>query len=112
MHRLFSTKKGIYCVALSRHYLSFYLRLPPPPSGHPGMPGPHPGTGSSEVADWWLAITWVVEDEETEAAATPAKTIESAKIWSASFIFGNPSWICLAGRWNSLQLKRVVENCR
>ena len=55
------------------------------------MPGPQPGTGSSEVADWWLAIKWVVEEEETEAAATPAKTIESAKMRIASFIFGNLS---------------------
>jgi hypothetical protein len=28
-------------------------------------------------------------DDETEAAATPAKTTESAKIRMASFIFGN-----------------------
>jgi hypothetical protein len=55
------------------------------------MPGPHPGTGNSEVTDWWLAITWVVEDEETEAAATPANTTNSAKIRIASFIFGNLS---------------------
>jgi len=44
-------------MALQRHYLSSYLRGPPPSGGHPGMPGPQPGTGSSEVADWWLAIT-------------------------------------------------------
>jgi len=64
----------------------------PSPGWHPGTPGPQPGVGSSEVADWWLAIMWVVEDEEeTEAAATPAKTIESAKMRMASFIFGNLS---------------------
>ena len=79
-------------MALQRHYLSSYLRGPlPSGGGQPGMPGPQPGTGSSEVADWWLAITWVVEEEETEAAAMPAKTIESATIRIASFIFGNLS---------------------
>jgi len=39
------------------------------------------------VADWWLANTRELEDE-SEAAAAPAKTTERAKIRIASFIVG------------------------
>jgi hypothetical protein len=42
------------------------------------------------VADWWLAIGWAVE-EETEAAAAPAKTIDKAMMRIVSFIVGNLS---------------------
>jgi hypothetical protein len=41
------------------------------------------------VADWWLGIT---EAEGETAAATPAKTMVSAKMRIASFIVGNPLW--------------------
>jgi hypothetical protein len=41
------------------------------------------------VADWWLANGLGVE-EETDAAATPAKAIESAKMRMANFMCGNP----------------------
>jgi hypothetical protein len=41
------------------------------------------------VADWWLAITGVLE-EEREAAAAPAKTMDKAKIRIASFIVSYP----------------------
>jgi hypothetical protein len=54
------------------------------------MCGPHPGTGRLAVADRWLATGRVVE-VETEAAATPAKTTDKAKMRTASFIVGNPS---------------------
>jgi hypothetical protein len=41
------------------------------------------------VADWWLAMTRL-EEEDTDAAATPTRTTERAKMRMASFIFGNP----------------------
>jgi hypothetical protein len=41
--------------------------------------------GSPAVADWWLARPLVVE-EETEAAAAPARTRERAKMRMASFM--------------------------
>ena len=53
------------------------------------MYGPHPGTGMLAEADWWLAMTFEVEDDRP-AAAAPAKTTDSAKIRIASFIIGNP----------------------
>jgi len=62
--------------------------IPDAEGGQVGTPGPHIGVGRSAVADWRLAITRVVE-EETDAAATPAKTIDRAKMRIASFIFGN-----------------------
>jgi hypothetical protein len=43
------------------------------------------GTGLPAVADWWLAIGWVVADER-EAAAAPATTIDSAMMRIASFM--------------------------
>jgi hypothetical protein len=60
------------------------------------MPGPQPGVGSSEVAAWWLAITGV-EEEDTDAAATPANTIESARMRIASFILVTFPFQNLAG---------------
>lgn len=54
------------------------------------MWGPQQGIGRAEAADWWLNIVRAGADE-TEAAATPAKTIESAKTRTVSFIIGNPS---------------------
>ena len=44
------------------------------------------------VADWWLGMACVVEDE-TVAAAAPVKTTDRAKIRMASFMIGNPSRI-------------------
>jgi hypothetical protein len=41
------------------------------------------------VADWWLATTVVVLGV-TAAAAAPTRTIEKAKMRTASFIVGNP----------------------
>jgi len=46
------------------------------------------------VADWWLAIGRAVE-EETEAAAAPAKTIDKAMMRIVSFIVGNLSGFSL-----------------
>ena len=63
--------------------------FPEPGGGQVGMFGPHPGTGKLAVADWWLATTCFVEGV-TEAAATPTKTMASAKIRMVSFIVGNP----------------------
>jgi hypothetical protein len=41
------------------------------------------------VADWWLGRARAVEFD-MEAAATPAKTTEKAKMRMASFMIGNP----------------------
>jgi hypothetical protein len=38
-----------------------------------------------DVADWWLGRIFGVE-EETDAAAAPAKTMERAKMRMASFM--------------------------
>jgi hypothetical protein len=54
------------------------------------MPGPHVGTGSPAVADWWLRKE-CFGDEETEAAAAPATTTDRTKTRKASFIIGYPS---------------------
>jgi hypothetical protein len=58
--------------------------------GQVGNPGAQSGTGTLAVADWELTNVCGV-DEETEAAATPAKTIDRAAMRMASFMFGNPS---------------------
>ena len=56
------------------------------------MRGPQVGTGSVSVADWWLRKEWLeVEEEETEAAAAPAITRESAKMRTTSFMMSNLS---------------------
>jgi len=55
-------------------------------AGHVGSPGTQPGIGMLAVADWCLRRALVLE--EKEAAATPAKTTERAKIRMASFIVG------------------------
>jgi hypothetical protein len=57
------------------------------------MRGPQVGTGRVSVADWWLRNECVedVEDDETEAAATPAITRDRAKIRTTSFMIGNLS---------------------
>jgi hypothetical protein len=60
------------------------------PSGQVGSPGAHSGIGSVAVADWWLVNGFAVE-EDRDAAATPAKAIESAKIRMASLMIGNLS---------------------
>jgi len=52
-------------------------------------PGPQVGTGSPAVAAWWLGMEFFT-DEETEAAAAPATTTESARTRKASFISGYP----------------------
>jgi hypothetical protein len=57
-------------------------------SGQPGSPGAQSGIGLVAVADWWLGRTRA-EECETEAAATPTRTTESAKRRMASFIVGN-----------------------
>jgi hypothetical protein len=49
------------------------------------MCGPQVGTGKVSVADWWLRIAWV-EEEESEAAAAPAITTDNAKMRTASFM--------------------------
>jgi hypothetical protein len=49
------------------------------------------------VADWWLGMGLVVE-EETEAAAAPAKTIAKAMMRIVSFIVGNLIWIWIDRR--------------
>jgi hypothetical protein len=54
------------------------------------------------VADWWLAMGRAVEDE-TEAAAAPAKTMVKAMIRIVSFIVGNLSWIWIDRRHVSNQ---------
>jgi hypothetical protein len=41
--------------------------------------------GRLEVADWWLGMAGVVEDER-EAAAAPAKTTDRAKTRMTSFM--------------------------
>ena len=57
-------------------------------SGQVGNPGAQRGTGLAAVADCWLGNRR--EDEwDTEAAATPTNTTESAKMRTASFIPGN-----------------------
>jgi hypothetical protein len=56
--------------------------------GQVGSPGAQSGIGSVAVADWWLANGLGVE-EETDAAATPAKTIERAKMRMANLMVGN-----------------------
>jgi hypothetical protein len=44
--------------------------------------------GKLSVADWWLPMERVVE-EETEAAAAPAMTTDRAKMRTASFMRSN-----------------------
>ena len=56
--------------------------------GQVGSPGAQSGIGSLAVADWWLENGFGVE-EETDAAATPAKAIEMAKMRMANFMVGN-----------------------
>ena len=58
--------------------------------GQVGNPGAHSGTGILAVADCEAAMVCVVV-EETDAAATPAKTMERAAMRIASFMVGNPS---------------------
>jgi hypothetical protein len=59
-------------------------------AGHVGSPGAQSGIGILAVADWELGKAGLEEDE-TEAAAAPAKTTDNAKMRIASFIIGNPS---------------------
>jgi hypothetical protein len=60
------------------------------------MAGSQTGTGIFSVADWWLAMGRAVE-EETEAAAAPAKTMAMAMMRIVSFIVGNLSRFCWLG---------------
>jgi hypothetical protein len=62
--------------------------------GQVGIAGSQTGTGILSVADWWLATGRAVEDE-TEAAAAPANTIDKAMMRIASFIVGNLTWFRL-----------------
>jgi hypothetical protein len=57
------------------------------------------------VADWWLGRNRT-EECETEAAATPTKTIKSPKRRMASFIVSNLSGFGFAGE---LSLYTVTE---
>ena len=68
------------------------------------MFGPHCGTGKLAVADWWLGMACVVEDE-TEAAAAPAKTTARAKTRRICFMVGNPLQFGLTGKASSRTLK-------
>ena len=74
-------------MALSWHYLGVNCCYGT--SGQPGSPGAHSGIGLAAVADWWLG-TVRGADFDTEAAATPTKTIDSAKMRIASFILVTP----------------------
>jgi hypothetical protein len=56
--------------------------------GQVGIAGSQTGTGILSVADWWLETGRAVE-EDTEAAAAPAKTIDKAMMRIVSFIVGN-----------------------
>jgi hypothetical protein len=56
--------------------------------GQVQIAGLQTGIGLLTVADWWLAMPWVVE-EDTEAAAAPTKTMDKAMTRMASFIFSN-----------------------
>lgn len=73
------------CVYTNGTFVSLPLRYLP---GQVGNPGAQRGTGLPAVAAWWLG-TMLFEWEATEAAATPTKTTESAKMRTASFIIGN-----------------------
>jgi hypothetical protein len=69
------------------------------------MCGPHVGTGNVSVADWWLRIAWV-EEEESEAAAAPAITTDNAKMRTASFMMSNSfKDFVWAGIWTPALLK-------
>ena len=65
--------------------------------GQVGSPGAHNGIGSVAVADWWLVNGLAVE-EETDAAATPAKAIESAKMRMASLMMSNLFVVISSGK--------------
>jgi len=56
--------------------------------GQVGNPGAQSGIGLLAVAAWWLGSARL--EEETEAAATPTKTTDRAKMRTASFMIGNP----------------------
>lgn len=73
-------------MALLCHYL--WCQFLGTESGQVGSPGAQRGIGILAVAACELGIACVAEDE-TEAAATPARTTERAKMRMASFIEGN-----------------------
>lgn len=73
--------------------------------GQVGIAGSQTGIGILSVADWWLEMGLVV-DEETEAAAAPAKTIDKAMMRIVSFIVGNLSLVHSDWRW--LSCHRIV----
>lgn len=56
------------------------------------------------MADWWLAMGRAVE-EETEAAAAPANTIDKAMMRIVSFILGNLNWDSIDWRDASNQFR-------
>jgi hypothetical protein len=78
-------RKADLLVALLCYFSSVYLLL-----GPQEIPGPQNGIGIPAVADWWLTMGCVVEDEN-ETAAAPVRTRQNAKIRMASFIIGNLS---------------------
>ncbi len=55
---------------------------------HPGMFGPHCGTGMFAVADIWLEMAGMVLGE-VAAAAAPATTTDRAKMRMASDMIDN-----------------------
>jgi hypothetical protein len=84
-------------------YVAGYL----PVGGQP-IPGPHPGPGRAEVAEIWLAMRWVF-DEENDAAAALATTMASITTRKASFIPGYSLRRPINRKGPSLTQKIVVQ---
>jgi hypothetical protein len=73
-------------LTLLRHCRGSWLEYYEP--GQVQMAGSQTGIGLLSVADWWLAMGRAVE-EETDAAAAPANTIDKAMMRIVIFIVGN-----------------------
>ena len=58
-------------------------------SGGQGTQGPQRGTGRLAVAEWWLEIECVVA-EDSETAAAPVRTMQTANARTISFMEGGP----------------------
>jgi hypothetical protein len=63
-------------------------------SGEQGANGPHAGIGKLALADWWPTKVFEL-DEDTDAAAKPATTTQTAKARMMSFMIGNPFWFVI-----------------